>query len=87
MAKKRQKEYEDEIRALNSILLEMKDHANALGHERDYWKKTAAELLKMVGFEVPETDGPLLRDDDGKLIGIESLREVFLKLKNESKKP
>ncbi|MEO2050288.1 MAG: hypothetical protein ABGX00_00875 [Allomuricauda sp.] len=30
MTKKQEKEYEDEIRALNSILLEMKDHANAL---------------------------------------------------------
>ena len=59
MTKKQEKEYEDEIRALNSILLEMKDHANALGHERDRWRELAIVLMKKMGIpfsdeEIPE---------------------------------
>jgi ABC-type uncharacterized transport system ATPase subunit len=59
MTKKQEKEYDDEIRALNSILLEMKDHANALGHERDRWRELAIVLMKKMGIpfsdeEIPE---------------------------------
>lgn len=80
------KELEGEIKGLNFLLLEQKDQINALGHERDYWKHMATELLKMAGFEVPETDGPLLRDEDGKLIGVESIKEDFLRLKRNIEK-
>ncbi len=77
------KDLELKISALNNLLLEQKDQINAIGNERDYWKTLTTELLKIAGFEVPETDGPLLRDDDGKLIGFESVREDFLKAKKQ----
>ncbi|WP_268224391.1 hypothetical protein [Sinomicrobium oceani] len=58
MTKKQEKEYEDEIRALNSILLEMKDHANALGHERDRWRELAIVLMKKLGIPYSEEEEP-----------------------------
>ena len=86
MTKKREKEYQDDIRALNFLILEMKDQVNAIGSERDYWKGLATKMLEMAGYQVPETDGPLLRDDDGKLIPFESVKEDFRKVLNRSKK-
>lgn len=79
------KECQEQISSLNNLLLEQKDQINGLGAERDYWKGLATELLKLAGFEVPETKGPIFRDDDGKLIGFESIKEDFLKLKNRLK--
>lgn len=58
MTKKEEKEYEDEIRALNSVLLEMKDHSNALGHERDRWKDLAIALMKKLGLEFTDGEQP-----------------------------
>ena len=58
MTKKQEKEHEDEIRALNSILLEMKDHANALGHERDRWRELAIVLMKKLGIAYSEEEEP-----------------------------
>ncbi len=57
MTKKQEKEYEDEIRALNSVLLEMKDHANALGHERDRWKELCIVLMNKMGFTTDQEQG------------------------------
>lgn len=58
MTNKQEKEYEDEIRALNSVLLEIKDHANALGHERDRWKELAIMLMKKLGVPFSEEEQP-----------------------------
>ncbi|MEO0901980.1 MAG: hypothetical protein AAFY00_08125 [Bacteroidota bacterium] len=79
----KKKELEDQISSLNFLLLEQKDQINALGSERDYWKKTAIELLKIAGFEVPDEEGPFFMGEDGKLLGVESLREDWLKLKKK----
>ena len=43
-------------------------------------------MLEIQGYEVPETDGPLLRDDDGNLISFESVKDDFLKVLNDNKK-
>ena len=74
------KELEEEIKSLNFLLLEQNDQINALGSERDYWKSLATKMLEIAGYKVSETDEPLLRDDDGKLINFESVREDFLKI-------
>lgn len=79
------KELEAEISALNILLLEQKDQINALGNERDFWKKTAQELLRIAGFEIPDEDGPYFMGEDGKLIGVEAIREDWLKLKENLK--
>lgn len=54
MTKKQEKEYQDEIRDLNSVILEMKDHTNALGHERDRWKEFTIVLMNKLGFQTDE---------------------------------
>jgi hypothetical protein len=80
------KELEGQINILNNLLLEQKDQINALGTERDYWKGLATKMLEIQGYDVPETDGPLLRDEAGNLISFESVKDDFLKvLKNIDK--
>lgn len=76
MTKKQQKEYEDEIRALNSLLLEMKDHANALGHERDRWKELVVVLMNKLGFQTEEEQGIDYYEDlqDEHIIEIKNLK-------------
>ena len=87
MTKKQEKEYQEQISSLNFLLLEQKDQINALGNERDYWKKTAQELLRIAGFEIPEgSDGPYMMGDDGKLIGPENIREDWLRIKRNMDK-
>ncbi|GAA4277560.1 hypothetical protein [Aquimarina mytili] len=81
------KELEEEIQSLNFLLLEQKDQINALGTERDYWKSLATKMLEIQGYEVPETDGPLLRDNDGNLISFESVKDDFTNLKRKLDKP
>ncbi|MEM7552303.1 MAG: hypothetical protein AAF363_21640 [Bacteroidota bacterium] len=85
MTNKQEKEYQDQISSLNFLLLEQKDQINALGNERDFWKKTAQELLRIAGFEIPDEDGPYFMAEDGKLVGVESIREDWLKLKNKKR--
>lgn len=81
------KELEEEIQSLNFLLLKQKDQINALGTERDYWKSFATKMLEIQGYEVPETDGPLLKDNDGNLISFESVKDDFIKLKRKLDKP
>lgn len=65
---------------------ELRDKIESLRIDRDYWKGLATKMLELSGMEVPETDGPLLRDEDGKLIPFESVKEDFRKVLNQSKK-
>jgi len=65
---------------------ELKDKIESLIVEKDYWKGLATKMLELSGMEVPETDGPLIRGDDGKLIPFESVKEDFRKVLNQSKK-
>lgn len=48
MSKKTEKEYQEEISAMNFLLLEQKDQMNGLGAERDSWKILAQALTEKV---------------------------------------
>lgn len=42
------KQLEQEISDLNRLLLEFKEHADALGHEREQYKEALKTLMEMV---------------------------------------
>ncbi len=56
---------------------ELMEKIESLRIDRDYWKGLAIKMLELSGKEVPETEGPLLRDEDGKIIGFESVKDDF----------
>ena len=46
LGKKTKRELEEEIQALNNLLLEMHDQNTAIGNERDKWKEIAEGLYE-----------------------------------------
>lgn len=46
MTKKQEKDYQDEIRALNSYILEMNDQNNAIGRDNDRLKELNKKLIE-----------------------------------------
>jgi hypothetical protein len=64
MTKKQEKEYQDEIKALNSYILEMNDQNKAIGDERDRFKELSEKLTEkclLHGVSISEASLPTSR--------------------------